>query len=238
MASTLIQPTPITIPWASVGNKRTIPTTSQIGAVDGDGKASYPDGYPPLCGVPLTSGGKPPSILDENGALFDITTNLRFLLGGGCPKFDSTMSAAVNGYPLGAVLQDDAGADRYQSLVDGNTTNFNTTPSAIGVSWKRLSIGSRPGHTYTANDWCWWDEPGGLIFQWVTGVPATSAGVTITLPMTFPHAIFSVWGSINAADSDDLANNGWIGQGILNTSQVKSFSATGTPNVNLYAIGR
>lgn len=135
MASSLTQPTPITIPWASLGNKRSIPTVSQIGEVDGDGKASYPDGYPPLCGTPLASGGKPPSILDENGVLFEITTPLRFLLAGGRPKFNADMATAINGYPVGTILQDNSGVNTYINVVDGNSVDFNTTSSVIGVSW-------------------------------------------------------------------------------------------------------
>lgn len=135
MASSLTQPTPITIPWASLGNKRSIPTVSQIGEVDGEGKASYPDGYPPLCGTPLVSGGKPPSILDENGVLFEITSPLRFLLAGGAPKFNAAMATAINGYPVGAVLQDNSGVNTYINVVDGNSVDFNTTSAAIGVSW-------------------------------------------------------------------------------------------------------
>ena len=135
MASSLTQPTPITIPWASLGNKRSIPTVSQIGEIDGDGKASYPDGYPPLCGTPLASGGKPPSILDENGVLFEITTPLRFLLAGGRAKFNAAMATAINGYPVGAILQDNSGVNTYINVIDGNSVDFNTTSSAIGVSW-------------------------------------------------------------------------------------------------------
>lgn len=135
MASTLTQPTIITIPWASSGNKRAIPTTSQIFEAGGDGKASWPDGYPPLCGTPLASGGKPPSILDENGVLFEVTNNLRFLLGGGRPKFNADMASAIGGYPVGAILQDNAGVNTYINVVDGNSVDFNSTSSAIGVSW-------------------------------------------------------------------------------------------------------
>lgn len=134
MASTLTAPTPITIPFAASGSKNTIPTTSQIGVVDG--AASYPDGFVPLNGTPLESGGKPPTRSDMNGILYEITNNLRYLLGGGIPKFSATMAAAVGGYPLGAIVQDDSGVNCYRNLVDGNSTNFNTTPASIGVSWE------------------------------------------------------------------------------------------------------
>lgn len=134
MASTLTAPTPITIPFAASGSKNTIPTTSQIGVVDG--AASYPDGFPPLCGTPLESGGKPPSRADMNGILYGITENLRYLLGGCIPKFNSDFATAIGGYPVGAIVQDDAGANCYRNLTDGNTINFNTTPASIGVSWE------------------------------------------------------------------------------------------------------
>lgn len=134
MASTLTAPTPITIPFAASGSKNTIPTTSQIGVVDG--AASYPDGFPPLCGTPLESGGKPPSRADMNGILHGITENLRYLLGGCVPKFNETFAAAIGGYPLGAIVQDNSGANCYRNLVDGNATDFNLTPASIGVSWE------------------------------------------------------------------------------------------------------
>lgn len=145
MASTLTAPTPITIPFAASGSKNTIPTTSQIGVVDG--AASYPDGFPPLCGTPLESGGKPPSRADMNGILHGITENLRYLLGGCVPKFNATLAAAIGGYPLGAILQDNTGTNCYRNLVDGNSTNFNTDASSIGVSWE-LVYG--PGKTSTS----------------------------------------------------------------------------------------
>ena len=134
MASTLTAPTPITIPFAASGSKNTIPTTSQIGVIDG--AASYPDGFPPLCGTPLESGGKPPSRADMNGILHGITENLRYLLGGCVPKFNATFAAAIGGYPIGAVVQDNSGANCYRNLVDGNSTDFNLTPASIGVSWE------------------------------------------------------------------------------------------------------
>ena len=134
MASTLIAPTPITIPFAASGSKNTIPTTSQIGVVDG--AASYPDGFPPLCGTPLESGGKPPSRSDMNGILHGITENLRYLLGGCVPKFNAIFAAAIGGYPVGSIVQDNSGANCYRNLVDGNSIDFNTTPASIGVSWE------------------------------------------------------------------------------------------------------
>lgn len=209
MASLLIQPTPITVPFASSGNKREIPTTSQIGEVGGDGKASYPDGYPPLCGTPLTSGGKPPSILDENGILFDITSNLRFLLAGGCPKFDADMATAIDGYPVGAILQDNAGVNTYLNVVDGNSVNFNSTPSSIGVSWL-LHSGK---NTFSLGQVGWERIPTGRICQWgLSSIVPPDSSLAITFPMAFPSAVFVPSLTFANVGNDSTVGDAKIGQ--------------------------
>lgn len=232
MASTLTQPTPITIPWASLGNKRVIPTDSQILVAGGDGKASYPDGYPPLCGTPLVSGGKPPSILDENGILFDITNNLRFLLGGGSPRFNSAMASAIGGYPVGAILQDNDGVTSYINVLDGNTTDFNVTPASIGVSWFNTTTG-RPGHTYTDNDWT--PIGGGLILQWGQ---VTLSGVVrqkFLLPTSF-FAKFIIGIACDLA-STDVSPSVSVGTGST-ISQIEVCSTTPTTSViNFICLG-
>lgn len=133
MASSLTNPTPITVPFADSGNKRTVPSGSLIGITDG--AASFTDGFPPLTMVPLASGGIPPSGLDFNGVFHAITEHLRYVNAGGRPKFSQSMADAIGGYPIGTVLQDDDGENEYVNSVDGNVTNFNTSAGSIGVSW-------------------------------------------------------------------------------------------------------
>lgn len=158
MASSLSTPTPITTPFAVSGNRNTIPIPSQIGVTDG--AASYTDGFPPLTMTPLSSGGKPPAGPDMNGVLFEITTALRYLGAGGRAKFSSALAVAIGGYPVGSVLQDNSGANEYINIVDGNSIDFNNTPSAIGVSWilygsnrkqtwQSLTLSRALGTTYT-----------------------------------------------------------------------------------------
>lgn len=226
MASSLTRPTPITIPWASLGNKRTIPTESQILEAGGDGKASYPDGYPPLCGTPLVSGGKPPSILDENGILFDITSNLRFLLAGGCPKFDADMATAINGYPVGAILQDNAGVNTYLNVVDGNSVDFNSTPSSIGVSWL-LHSGK---NTFSLGQVGWERIPTGRIWQWgLSSIVPPGSSLAITFPMAFPSAVFVPSLTFANVGNDSTVGDAKIGQvRALTLSQmtIRNLSAT------------
>ena len=145
MASSLTAPTAITTPFANSGSKRTVPVASQIGVVDG--QASFTDGFPPLNATPIASGGVPPSVLDMNGILNIITANIRYLLGGCIPKFNATLASTVGGYPIGAILQDNTGTNCYRNLVDGNSTDFNTDATSIGVSWE-LIYG--PGKTYAS----------------------------------------------------------------------------------------
>ena len=51
------------------------------------------------------------------------------------PKFDAALATEIGGYPVGATLQDTAGLNSYVNILANNTTNFNTTPDSIGVSW-------------------------------------------------------------------------------------------------------
>ena len=52
--------------------------------------------------------------------------------------------------------------------------------------------GGRPGHTYTANDWCWLDKAAGLILQWGSVGGASGANVHVTFPTTFPNTCLGV----------------------------------------------
>lgn len=129
-------PTPVTrpsnypLPFASSGTKNTIPT-----APTGTGKASFTEGFPAVTMLPLTAGGIPPEGKDFNGILFDITSHTIWVNAGGQYQFDAALSTAIGGYPAGMVLQNNAGTASYVSAVANNTTDFNTTPSSIGILW-------------------------------------------------------------------------------------------------------
>lgn len=127
------RPVNLQVPFAVSGSKNTIPVPSQIGVVNG--AASFTDGFPPLTMTPIAGGGVPPSGLDFNGIFNILSQHTAFMNAGGVYRFDATLAAAVGGYPVGFVLQDDAGLNSYLNILAANSTNFNTTPASIGVSW-------------------------------------------------------------------------------------------------------
>lgn len=95
-------PAKLVLPFANAGAKNTIPTASQIGITAG--AASLVDGFPPLTRTPIAAGGVPPSGLDMNGILFELSAILRWANAGGGYAFDGTFAADSNvgGYPKGA----------------------------------------------------------------------------------------------------------------------------------------
>lgn len=133
MTNPIVRPTNLTIPFAFTGGKNTIPTASQIGITPG--AASLTDGFPPLTRTPVTAGGVPPAGLDMNGILYELSAHAVFAGGGQRYQFDATLAAAIGGYPIGTVLQSDDGLSEYINVLAANSTNFNSTPASIGVSW-------------------------------------------------------------------------------------------------------
>lgn len=116
------------IPFADSGAKNTIPEASASPL------ASLTDGFPAVTMQPISSGGVPPAGEDFNGILNWITQWLFYAGAGGRPKFDSTLSTSIGGYPKGMVLLADDEANEYISLEDNNTYNPNT-PANIGTHW-------------------------------------------------------------------------------------------------------
>ena len=136
-------PSKLNIPWAngaSGGYVHTIPQASQISITPG--AASLTDGFPPLNFMdPVLAGGIPPSGADMNGILRQITQGLQWLQAGGLPKYDSTFSTAIGGYPNGSVLVNAAGTGFWISTVDNNATN----PDASGAGWSAITGGGGGG---------------------------------------------------------------------------------------------
>lgn len=125
----------IALPFANaagVGYKNAIPVASQIGVTPG--AASYTDGFPPLCFLPLTAGGIAPAGADFNGLLNAITAVQQWQSAGGSFHYDSTFSTAIGGYPAGAMIISTTNTTTWLNLVDNNTTNPDATDGSA-ANW-------------------------------------------------------------------------------------------------------
>lgn len=122
------------LPFANSGAKNTVPVPSQIPITAG--AASYTDGFPPLTMTPVTSGGIPPSGLDMNGVLNEISApGVWYCAGAGFP-YDAAFSSAVGGYPKGSRVLAASGAGYWFSTTDNNVTD----PDTGGAGWKLQGV--------------------------------------------------------------------------------------------------
>lgn len=165
------QPQKISTPFANTGSKNTIPVAS-IPTPSTAAAASFTDGFPPVNATNIVAGGIPPVIADMNGILNTITKLQQFQSAGGMYPYDATFSAAIGGYPQGAVVLAAGGVGSWQSMVDNNTNN----PDAGGAGW--LYFGN--GLFFRGNGFGF--NTGSLavsqLGQWVELFP----GATATLP--------------------------------------------------------
>ena len=105
--------------------------------------ASVEEGYPEITITPISEGGIPPAGGDLNG-MFNLLSQFYFFnQNGGTYTFNSSVSSAIGGYPLGAVLwyNNSTNGTHIQvvSNVENNTFNFNQNPDFIGGSDKPWS---------------------------------------------------------------------------------------------------
>jgi hypothetical protein len=129
-------PSKFPIPWGSSAGGayiRPIPTASQIGIQAG--AASLTDGFPPLCLTPEAESGVPPFGQDMNGILKQITQWSQWQQAGGPLFYDSVFSAAIGGYPSGAVVASAVLPGLlWVSTADNNASN----PETGGANWLPL----------------------------------------------------------------------------------------------------
>lgn len=127
-------PAKLVLPFANAGAKNTIPTASQIGIVAG--AASLVDGFPPLTRTPLAAGGVPPSGLDMNGILYELSAVIRWANAGGGYPYDASFATDTNiqGYPKGSRVLRSDGSGYWFNTTDGNTTDPEGA-GAIAAGW-------------------------------------------------------------------------------------------------------
>lgn len=127
-------PGKLVLPFANAGAKNSIPVASQIGITAG--AASLTDGFPPLTRTPLAAGGVPPSGLDMNGIIYELSAILRWANAGGGYVFDNTFASDsnVNGYPKGARVLRSDGLGYWFNTTDNNTTDPESA-GAVAAGW-------------------------------------------------------------------------------------------------------
>jgi hypothetical protein len=127
-------PGKLVLPFAASGAKNDIPVDSQIGITAG--AASLVDGFPPLTRTPLAAGGTPPSGLDMNGVLYELSAILRWANAGAGYVYDGTFAtdSNVGGYPKGARVLRSDGLGYWFNTTDNNTTNPESA-GAVAAGW-------------------------------------------------------------------------------------------------------
>lgn len=165
-------PGKLVLPFAASGAKNTIPVASQIGIVAG--AASLTDGFPPLTRTPLAAGGVPPSGLDMNGIIYELSAILRWANAGGGYVYDGTFAADSNvgGYPKGARVLRSDGLGYWFNTADNNTTD----PEGAGA----VAAGWVPDFT-----------------TGISAVTMTNANVTLT-PLQYGKPIIVISGLLTA----------------------------------------
>ena len=132
---------------AGGGYVRVPPWASQIGIQAG--AASFDTGFPPLCFIPKESGGAFPFGQDFNGIFQLLSAGVQWLQMGGLALYSATLSAALGGYPLGAVLVKANGTGFWINAAENNTSN----PDTGGAGWNDLLslYVKNDGRTYGIN---------------------------------------------------------------------------------------
>lgn len=165
-------PGKLVLPFANSGAKNSIPVASQIGITAG--AASLTDGFPPLTRTPLAAGGVPPSGLDMNGILYELSAILRWANAGGGYTYDAEFAtdSNVGGYPKGARIMRSDGLGYWFNTVENNTTD----PEAAGAA----AAGWVPDFT-----------------NGVTSVAMASTNVTLT-PLQYGKPTIVITGTLTA----------------------------------------
>lgn len=134
MASTITTLPTIAQPFANAGQRTDIPNNAT-----GTNRASMAEGWSDITSTPIDDGGVPPNRSDFNGLGYLGTLPLLFIQQGGFITYNSAQSAAIGGYPKGAILWiTNNGVPQYavRSTIANNTNN----PASNMTGWERLTI--------------------------------------------------------------------------------------------------
>lgn len=118
-------------PFANNGNKNDIKNIRE--ASDPIQTAAWLTGFPPVTMTPKEAGGSAPNGLDMNGVLNAVSQGLVHRQRGERMQFSFAYATSIGGYPKRAIIQSNDMTKEFQSLVDNNVTDPNTT---LGTFWK------------------------------------------------------------------------------------------------------
>lgn len=161
-------------------------TASLPTAATGTGAGSIAEGFAPKNMQDPNTTGIPMRGQDMNAFLKLLSTHGYFLSAGGRYRWDSALVAATGGYPAGFVLQSDDGLSEFVSLVNNNTTNFNTAPvsTTIGIKWGQYA-GKCMSSMVLDTDNLSIHYPKGRIYEkfgTITNVPTGQSVITFNVP--------------------------------------------------------
>lgn len=182
-------PAKLVLPFANAGAKNTIPTASQIGITAG--AASLVDGFPPLTRTPIAAGGVPPSGLDMNGILYELSAVIRWANAGGGYAYDSTFAndSNVNGYPKGARVMRSDGLGYWLNTAENNTTDPESA-GAVAAGWVPDFTSGAAAITMTSANVTLTN------LQWGKPIILITGTLTANLNLIFPN-IAGEWAIIN-----------------------------------------
>jgi hypothetical protein len=122
-----------------------IPVASQIGTTPG--AASYNDGFPPDTMIPVVAGGIPPFGQDFNGILYTVTASIAAMQAGQPWLYNTTIVAAIGGYPVGTILANADGSGLWINTIAANVTDPDGSNPSGWVSFVNIGIASVSGLT-------------------------------------------------------------------------------------------
>lgn len=132
------EPTRIQIPFADSGTKNVIPDTNSTPSASQ--AASWTDGFPSQCSLPLSAGGIPPARADFNGILNTMTQSIRYGQEGGVWAWDATVDYGTNRMVLGS------DSKVYWSVAQSgpNVGGAQDPTTDMGVYWSAMPLMTPP----------------------------------------------------------------------------------------------
>ena len=193
---------------------RQVPVPSQIGIEDD--AASMTDGFPPLT---FTTGA--PDGRDMNGILNQITAWNQWQGAGGPVAYDSAFSAAVGGYPRGAVISAATLGNYWLNTTESNTTNPDTGGAGwVGFSYIQAATGitAGPGILVTSASA---DFTGSISGTTLTVTAVSSGALAVGMTITDTTSAIASGTAITGLGT----GTGGVGTYIVSTSQTVSSEA-------------